>query len=162
MKTTVLLLLAFPILLKAQATDLKNAWVDPYLVERIEAMDYKHKGQDWVYDFRPGTQLAQISAMGTTLGDPIRMIRYKDKIFLLVQQTRSQLVVQIGVTNSEYFRWLKSEGLELSSAFTATYPVPTLVTLDNHMNQIYFRPVQGYEKEFEADNAKLFKLESEL
>lgn len=161
MKKIVILLLAFPVLLKAQATDL-TARVDPYLVERIEAMDYKHKGEDWVYDFRPGTQLAQISAMGTTLGDPIRMIRYKDKIFLLLQAKLCQVVVQIGVTNREYFRWLKNEGFEIASTFTATYPVPTIVTLDNLRNQIYFRPVHGYEKEFEADNAKLFKLESDL
>lgn len=159
MKKIVILLLALPVLLKAQATDIKAVWVDPYLVDRIEAMDYKYKGADWEYDFQPGTQLDQISALGLTLGDPIRMIRYKDKIFLLVKTNRSQLVVQIGVTNREYFRWVRREGFEYSSVFTATYPVPTKVMLDNNKHQIYFRPVQGYEKEFEADNAKLFKLD---
>ena len=162
MKMIVFLLLALPVLLKAQATDLEAPWIDPYLVDRIEAMDYKYKGQDWVYDFRPGTQLAQISAMGTTLGDPIRMIRYKDKIFLLLQATRSQIVVQVGVTKREYFSWLKREGFPLAGQIEAPCPSPTRASFDEPRFQILYVPPHGHEEEFEAVNVELFKLASGL
>ena len=162
MKKIVILLLAFPVLLKGQATSLEAPWIDPYLVDRIEAMDYKYKGEDWVYDFQPGTQLAQISALGTTLGDPIRMIRYKDKIFLLLQAPRCQKVVQIGVTKREYFSWLKREGFPLAGQVEGPCPSPTRASFDEPRFQIIFSPPRGHEEEFEAENAKLFKLVSDL
>ena len=160
MKKIVILLLALPVLLKGQATSLEVPWIDPYLVDRIEAMDYKYKGEDWVYDFQPGIQLDQVSFFGATLGDPIRMIRYKDKIFLLLQATRCQVVVQIGVTKREYFSWLKREGLPLAGQVEGPCPSPTRASFDEPHFQIIFSPPYGHEEEFEAVNVELFKLES--
>lgn len=162
MKKIVILLLTFPVLLKAQTTDLEATWVDPYLVDRIKVMDYKYKGEDWVYDFKPSVALAQVSVLGYTLGDPIRMIRYKDKVFVLLKTKRSQMVLQVGVTKREYFAWLKSEGVPLAGQVEFPSPSPTRASFDQLRCQIIFVPLHGYEKEFEAENAKLFKLESDL
>lgn len=162
MKKFVILLLAFPVLLKAQATSLEAPWIDPYLVERIEILDYQNKGEDWVYDFQAGVQLDQVSFHGATLGDPIRMIRSKDKIFLLLQANRCQVVVQVGVTKREYVSWLKREGFPLAGQFEAPCPSTTRVSFDEPRFQILYVPPHGHEEEFESTNAELFKLESDL